>query len=157
MTPGVQGAVLRGKTALVLTHCNGLFAWCVFHNFLFLLFVGSCRFFPTSATKNSKATHFVFHLLLFRENKSDAGNIVHNFSLIGSHSNSVQRGECLAMHGALVAMGTRSGAVYVYHLDGNWENQVSVTIVLKYPDSFIVIVFNKFTCKAKLDLTLKAE
>ena len=29
MTPGVQGAVLRGKTALVLTHCNGLFAWWV--------------------------------------------------------------------------------------------------------------------------------
>lgn len=29
ITPGVQGAVLRGKTALVLTHSNGVFTWCV--------------------------------------------------------------------------------------------------------------------------------
>ncbi|KAJ7340122.1 SCF ubiquitin ligase complex subunit cdc4 [Desmophyllum pertusum] len=56
------------------------------------------------------------------ENKSDS-SILHNFSLIGEHSNSVERGDCLTMHGALVAIGTRSGAVHVYHLDGNWENQ----------------------------------
>ena len=90
------------------------------HNFLILFSVGSFPQLP----KYSKQYHFFFHLLLSRENKSDGGNIVRNFSLIGSHSNSVQRGECLAMHGALVAVGTRSGAVYVYHLDGNWENQV---------------------------------
>lgn len=123
MTPGVQGAVLRGKTALVLTHCNGLFAWWV-------TFIISCfcclldQVLSHISYQNIQSNTIFFHLLLSRENKSDGGNIVRNFSLIGSHSNSVQRGECLAMHGALVAVGTRSGAVYVYQLDGNWENQV---------------------------------
>ena len=28
------------------------------------------------------------------------------------------------MHGALVAIGTRSGAVYIYHLEGDWKEQV---------------------------------
>jgi len=28
------------------------------------------------------------------------------------------------MHGALVATGTQSGAVYIYHLDGDWKDQV---------------------------------
>ena len=28
------------------------------------------------------------------------------------------------MRGALVAIGTRSGAVYIYHVDGKWEDQV---------------------------------
>ena len=28
------------------------------------------------------------------------------------------------MRGALVAIGTRSGAVYIYHIDGKWKNQV---------------------------------
>lgn len=27
------------------------------------------------------------------------------------------------MRGALVAIGTRSGAVYIYHIDGKWKNQ----------------------------------
>ena len=49
---------------------------------------------------------------------------MHNFCLIGQHLNSVEHGECLAMYGGLVAIGTHSGTVYVYHLDGNWENQV---------------------------------
>lgn len=124
MTPGVQGAVLRGKTALVLTHSKGLFAWCVTF-IISCFFVFWIRHFPTLANKLFQATHNIFfHLLLSRENKSDGSNIVHNFSLIGPHSNRVQRGECLAMHGALAAIGTRSGAVYVYHLEGNWENQV---------------------------------
>ena len=89
------------------------------HNFLILFSVGSFPQLP----KYSKQ-HIFFLSSGTRENKSDGSNIVHNFSLIGSHSNSVQRGECLAMNGALVAVGTRSGAVYMYHLDGNWENQV---------------------------------
>ena len=123
MTPGVQGAVLRGKTALVLTHCNGLFTWCV-------TFAISCfcslldQVLSQISYQNIQSNTIFFHLLLSRENKPDGSDIVRNFSLIGSHSNNVQRGECLAMHGALVAVGTRSGAVYVYHLDGNWENQV---------------------------------
>jgi len=81
--PGVQGAILRGETSLVLTHSHGLFSW---------------------------------------HSKPD-GSVVHNFSVIGQHTNNVERGECLAMHGALVAIGTRSGAVYIYHLDGDWKDQ----------------------------------
>lgn len=51
-------------------------------------------------------------------------NIVHNFPVIGPCSTGVARGTCLAMHGAIVAVGTSStGAVYVYHLNGKWENQ----------------------------------
>lgn len=29
LTPGVQGAALRGQTSLVLTHSHGLFVWYV--------------------------------------------------------------------------------------------------------------------------------
>ena len=29
------------------------------------------------------------------------------------------------MNGALVAIGTRSGTVFVYHLNGKWKDQVS--------------------------------
>ena len=61
---------------------------------------------------------------IFRENQSDS-SFIHNFSLNGEHTQNVQRGECLAMHGALVAVGTRSGAVFVYHLNGKWKDQVS--------------------------------
>ena len=65
-------------------------------------------------------------LSLSRENKSN-GSIVHNFPVIGPHYTGIERGSCLAMHGALVAIGTRfTGAVYVYHLVGEWENQVYV-------------------------------
>ena len=51
MTPGVQGAVLRGKTALVLTHSNGLFAWYLTLIISYLLFCVldealSCIIFP---------------------------------------------------------------------------------------------------------------
>lgn len=51
MTPGVQGAVLRGKTALVLTHSNGLFAWylTLMISFLFLCMLDkalSCIIYP---------------------------------------------------------------------------------------------------------------
>ena len=53
---------------------------------------------------------FSFSTPIFRENQSDS-SFIHNFSLIGEHTQNVQRGECLAMHGALVAIGTRSGAV----------------------------------------------
>ncbi|KAL9957673.1 hypothetical protein ACROYT_G034597 [Oculina patagonica] len=84
MPPGVQGATLRGQTALILTHCSRLFAW---------------------------------------ENKSDGSSFVRNFSLFGPHFDCFERGACLALYGALVSIGTRSGAVHVYHLDGSWENQ----------------------------------
>ena len=67
---------------------------------------------------------FSFPTPIFRENHSDS-SFIHNFSLIGEHTQNVQRGECLAMHGALVAIGTRSGAVFVYHLNGKWKDQVS--------------------------------
>ena len=155
MTPGVQGAVFRGKTALVLTHCNGLFAWCV-------TFIISCfcclldHVLSHISYQNIQSNKIIFHLLLSRENKSTGGDIVH-FSLIGSHSNNAQRGECLAMHGALVAIGTRSGTVYVYHLDGNWENQVSeCNYCVEISRFFYIFVFNKLTCKVKLDLTLRS-
>lgn len=49
---------------------------------------------------------------------------MHNIALIGQHTNRIERGECLVMRGALVAIGTRSGAVYVYHVDGEWRDQV---------------------------------
>ena len=67
---------------------------------------------------------FSFSTPIFRENQSDS-SFIHNFSLIGEHTQNVQRGECLAMHGALVAIGTRSGAVFVYHVNGKWKDQVS--------------------------------
>ena len=67
---------------------------------------------------------FSFSTPIFRENQSDS-SFIHNFSLIGEHTQNVQRGECLAMHGALVAIGTRSGTVFVYHLNGKWKDQVS--------------------------------
>ena len=59
----------------------------------------------------------------FRENESDC-SIVQNLTLNGQNANDIPRGECLAMRGALVAIGTRSGAVYIYHIDGKWKNQV---------------------------------
>lgn len=47
-----------------------------------------------------------------------------NVTLNGHNASNMPRGECLAMRGALVAIGTRSGAVYIYHIDGKWKNQV---------------------------------
>ncbi|KAK2554270.1 F-box/WD repeat-containing protein 7 [Acropora cervicornis] len=80
----ILGAVLRGKTVLVLTQNDGLFVW---------------------------------------ENGSQC-SILQNVTLNGHNANNIPRGECLAMRGALVAIGTRSGAVYIYHIDGKWKNQV---------------------------------
>lgn len=81
---GVLGAVLRGKSALILTQHDGLSVW-----------------------------------------ENEQGHLLHNITLNGLHGNNVPRGECLAMRGALVAIGTRSGAVYIYHVDGKWEDQFS--------------------------------
>ena len=55
---------------------------------------------------------------------------MHNFPVIGPCSTGVVRGTCLAMHGALVTVGTSStGAVYIYHLDSKWGNQVHLHII----------------------------
>lgn len=61
--------------------------------------------------------------LFFWESNSN-NSILNNFPVIGPCSTGVVRGTCLAMHGALVTVGTSStGAVYIYHLNGKWGNQ----------------------------------
>lgn len=61
------------------------------------------------------------------------------------------------MHGALVAIGTRSGAVYIYHLDGDWKDQVRThqfTIISSLlwgcapavTVTFFIIQFNEVHC-----------
>lgn len=78
---------------------------------------------------NSISFHCLSTLILPRESNSN-NSILNNFPVIGPCSTGVVRGTCLAMHGALVTVGTSStGAVYVYHLNGKWGNQVHLHII----------------------------
>ena len=78
---------------------------------------------------NSISFHCLSTLILPRENNSN-NSILNNFPVIGPCSTGVVHGTCLAMHGALVTVGTSStGAVYVYHLNGKWGNQVHLHII----------------------------
>ena len=69
------------------------------------------------------------YLHVFRKHRLVGGEIdfsvLRTYSIIAAGIAGILEGTCMAIYGCLVAIGSKHGMINVYHLEKDWDKQVS--------------------------------